>query len=176
MRILPRVCVHQAWTGRRRPITGATVWRPTKTRPCFSSRAAGPSPSLSPLWPQRTSSATTAEPQRTSSGKLTRKLKNNPYSNPWGPLTLLAALLFRWCYPSDVQQANGANCAYRAKTGLGSSKSYGPSIASTGYEGGSGYLSGDPKVTAWANWAVAYVKYCDGGSMTGTREVSAPPP
>jgi hypothetical protein len=29
-----------------------------------------------------------------------------------------------------------------------------------GYEGGSGYTSGDPTKTAWANWAAAYVKYC----------------
>ena len=42
------------------------------------------------------------------------------------------------------------------------------------YEGGSGYTSGDAKVTAWADWAVAYVKYCDGGSMTGTREDPTP--
>ena len=41
-----------------------------------------------------------------------------------------------------------------------------------GYEGGSGFTSGIPNVTAWADWSVAYVKYCDGGSMTGTREVS----
>ena len=32
-----------------------------------------------------------------------------------------------------------------------------------------GFTSGDPSVTAWANWAVSYVKYCDGGSMSGTR-------
>jgi hypothetical protein len=73
-----------------------------------------------------------------------------------------------------VLQGSGANCAYRAKTGLGSSKGYGDSIGSTGYEGGSGYLSGDPKLTRWANWAVSYVKYCDGGSMTGTREDPTP--
>lgn len=79
-----------------------------------------------------------------------------------------------WCYPSDVLQSTGANCAYRAKTGLGSSTKYAPKIASTGYEGGSGYLSGDPRVTAWSDWAVAYVKYCDGGSMTGTREDAMP--
>jgi len=44
----------------------------------------------------------------------------------------------------------------------------------TGYEGGNGFLSGDPAVTLWANWAVAYVKYCDGGSMTGTRHDPTP--
>ena len=43
-----------------------------------------------------------------------------------------------WCFPSEIQQASGANCAYRSRSGLGSSKSYPPSIASTGYEGGSG--------------------------------------
>lgn len=79
-----------------------------------------------------------------------------------------------WCFPSDVLQNSGSNCAYRAKSGLGSSKGYGPSIASMGYEGGSGFTSGDPKITAWANWATAYVKYCDGGSMTGTREDPTP--
>ena len=47
-------------------------------------------------------------------------------------------------------------------------------IASMGYEGGSGYTSGDPAKTAWADWAAAYVKYCDGGSMTGTREDPTP--
>ena len=41
-------------------------------------------------------------------------------------------------------------------------------------EGGSGYTSGDPSKTRWANWATAYVKYCDGGSMTGTKEDSTP--
>ena len=79
-----------------------------------------------------------------------------------------------WCYPSDVEQMNGANCAIRAKSGLGSSSSYAPTIASMGYEGGAGYTSGDPSKTAWANWAAAYVKYCDGGSMTGTREDPTP--
>ena len=61
------------------------------------------------------------------------------------------------CYPSDDEQANGANCAVRARSGLGSSKGYAPSIASMGYEGGSGYTSGDPTKTAWANWAAAYL-------------------
>ena len=101
------------------------------------------------------------------------------------------------CYPSDTSQSNGANCAVRAKSGLGSSSSYSPSIASMGCkrlvppcacavvrrlmrrplhtdEGGSGYTSGDPSKTRWANWATAYVKYCDGGSMTGTKEDSTP--
>ena len=68
-----------------------------------------------------------------------------------------------WCYPSDELQASGANCAYRAKTALGSSKSYHGTIASMGYEGGTGYTSGNASVTAWANWATAYIKYCDGG-------------
>jgi hypothetical protein len=63
-----------------------------------------------------------------------------------------------WCYPSDVEEKSGANCAFRAKSGLGSSKGYAPSIASTGYEGGSGYLSGDSTKTAWSNFAVSYVK------------------
>ena len=102
----------------------------------------------------------------------------------------------RRCYPSDTSQSNGANCAVRAKSGLGSSSSYSPSIASMGCkrqlpfclrgfrrranaelhadEGGSGYTSGDPSKTRWANWATAYVKYCDGGSMTGTKEDSTP--
>ena len=79
-----------------------------------------------------------------------------------------------WCYPSEVLQSTGANCAYRAKSGLGSSKGYDPSIASMGYEGGTGYTSGLPNVTKWANWATAYVTYCDGGSMTGTRATSTP--
>ena len=64
-----------------------------------------------------------------------------------------------WCYPSEVLQALGANCAFRAKSALGSSTSYTPSIASMGYEGGSGFTSGNPNVTKWANWATAYVKY-----------------
>ncbi len=74
-----------------------------------------------------------------------------------------------WCYPGDILQSSGANCAFRSKTGLGSSAKYPPSIPSTGYEGGSGYTSGDKNKTAFADFAVAYVKYCDGGSMTGTR-------
>merc|ERR1712190_509485 len=49
-----------------------------------------------------------------------------------------------------------------------------PTMASMGYEGGDGYASGDLKKTAWANWAFSYVKYCDGGSMTGTREDPEP--
>ena len=36
------------------------------------------------------------------------------------------------------------------------------------------FLSGDVTKTAWANWAVSYVKYCDGGSMTGTRQEPTP--
>ena len=79
-----------------------------------------------------------------------------------------------WCYPCEVLQSTGGNCAYRAKRGLGSSKGYGPSIASMGYEGGTGYTSGLPNVTKWANWATAYVKYCNGGSVTGTRATSTP--
>jgi O-palmitoleoyl-L-serine hydrolase len=79
-----------------------------------------------------------------------------------------------WCYPSDNEQANGANCAYRSKTGLGSSTSYGEKIGSTGYEGGSGFTSGVSDITAFANFSVSYVKYCDGGSMTGTRMAPVP--
>jgi hypothetical protein len=78
-----------------------------------------------------------------------------------------------WCYPSDINQTSGSNCAVRAKSALGSSKRYGPSIASTGYEGGSGYTSGDPTKTAFANFAVSYVKYCDGGSFTGKPPLSS---
>ena len=43
-----------------------------------------------------------------------------------------------WCFPSDTIQSTGSNCAFRAKTSLGSSSGYSPSIASTGYEGGTG--------------------------------------
>lgn len=73
-----------------------------------------------------------------------------------------------WCYPSNTQPA-GANCAVRAKSALGSSSGYPSTIPDTGYEGGSGFLSGDAGKTAFADWAVVYAKYCDGGSMTGTR-------
>jgi hypothetical protein len=37
------------------------------------------------------------------------------------------------------------------------------------YEGGSGFLSVDPAESAFADWAVGYFKYCDGGSFAGTR-------
>jgi len=40
-----------------------------------------------------------------------------------------------WCYPSDVQQSSGANCAHRAKSPLGSSSAFPPTIKSMGYEG-----------------------------------------
>lgn len=46
---------------------------------------------------------------------------------------------------------------------------YPPTIPSTGYEGGSGFLSGNPAQTVFADWGVAYLKYCDGTSMTGGR-------
>ena len=49
-------------------------------------------------------------------------------------------------------QSSSANCADRAKTGLGSSNSYGQKIASTGYEGGTGLTSGDPRRTAFADF------------------------
>jgi hypothetical protein len=90
------------------------------------------------------------------------------------PTTHCGGACWRPSYPSDVLQSSGANCAHRAKSGLGSSAKYPPHIASTGYEGGSGYLSGDASKTEWADWAVSYVKYCDGGSMTGTREDPTP--
>ena len=62
----------------------------------------------------------------------------------------------------------------RSTTPLGSSSAYPPTIPSTGYEGGSGFLSGDAHLSAWANWSVAYLKYCDGGSWTGTRREPVP--
>jgi hypothetical protein len=75
-----------------------------------------------------------------------------------------------WCYPSEVLQASGANCAFRAKSALGSSASYTPSVASMGYEGGTGFTSGNPNVTKWANWATAYVKYGQEERGVGERE------
>ena len=41
-------------------------------------------------------------------------------------------------------------------------------------QGGDGLLSGDSSRTAWADWAVAFLKYCDGGSWTGTRSDPEP--
>ena len=97
-----------------------------------------------------------------------------PFTMSDSPVLLLP-LLYRhiplfiatgWCFPNNTQNS-GANCAVRAKTDLGSSNGYPPSIPSTGYEGGEGLVSGDPTKTAFWDWAVVYAKYCDGGSMTG---------
>ena len=74
----------------------------------------------------------------------------------------------------QVQQTAQANCAVRRNTPLGSSSSYPPSIPNTGYEGGLGFLSTNTSISAFANWAVAYLKYCDGGSFTGTRHEPEP--
>lgn len=80
-----------------------------------------------------------------------------------------------WCWPSaGANVTGGDNCLNRSTTALGSSTGYPDSIPNTGYEGGTGFLDGDPTSTGWANWAVAYVKYCDGGSFTGTRETPEP--
>ena len=83
-----------------------------------------------------------------------------------------------WCYPSDIQQPCepksshcGANCHIRAAMGGGSSASYAPSVPATAFEGGTGIISGDPALTGFADFAVAYVKYCDGGSFSGTMTV-----
>ena len=55
-------------------------------------------------------------------------------------------------------QSTAANCAARSHTPLGSSKAYPPTISSLGYEGGNGFASGNKTLTAWADWAFAYVK------------------
>jgi len=83
-----------------------------------------------------------------------------------------------WCFPSDIQQPSGpslthnnsgANCHIRAASDSGSSAAYPPSAPAGHFEGGTGIISGDPTRTAFADFAVAYAKYCDGGSFSGTR-------
>lgn len=70
-----------------------------------------------------------------------------------------------WCFPSNPQFDH--SCAYRAEyLPLGSSKDW-DTYWKTDWDG---FLSGDPEKTKWADWAVAFVKYCDGGSWLGTRE------
>lgn len=79
-----------------------------------------------------------------------------------------------WCYPSDIQQPCSppsshcsANCHIRANLSVGTTKNDLPIMPPTGIEAGGGFLSGDPNRTAFANFSVAYLRYCDGGSFTG---------
>jgi O-palmitoleoyl-L-serine hydrolase len=81
-----------------------------------------------------------------------------------------------WCYPSDIQQlcepASShctANCHIRANSTHGSSSAYPQTMPAGAIEGGTGYTSGDPSRTHFADFAVGYARYCDGGSFSGTR-------
>lgn len=81
-----------------------------------------------------------------------------------------------WCYPSDIQQPCypstshcTANCHIRANTTTGSSLHYPAVVPARALEGGNGYLSGNATLAGrFANFAVAYANYCDGGSFSGT--------
>ena len=44
-----------------------------------------------------------------------------------------------------------------------------PRDANLGYEGARGILSHDSSTSAWHNWALAFVRYCDGGAFLGAR-------
>ena len=81
-----------------------------------------------------------------------------------------------WCYPSDIQQPCepksshcSANCHIRANTSIGTSNGLEEVVPAAAMEGGTGYLSGNAsRAGAFADFAVAYVHYCDGGSYSGT--------
>ena len=80
-----------------------------------------------------------------------------------------------WCYPSDVQQPCepssshcSANCHIRANSTHGSSSAYTPTLPPGAIEGGTGYTSGNASRSPFAHFGVAYARYCDGGSFSGT--------
>lgn len=80
-----------------------------------------------------------------------------------------------WCYPSEIQQQCSktshcsANCHIRANSDHGSSLNYTDTLPPQSIEGGTGMTSGDPNKTAFSDFAVAYARYCDGGSFSGTK-------
>lgn len=83
--------------------------------------------------------------------------------------------MFGRCYPSDVQQPCEpssshctANCHIRANSTHGSSSAYTPTLPAKAIEGGTGYTSGNISRSAFAGFGVAYARYCDGGSFSGT--------
>lgn len=65
-----------------------------------------------------------------------------------------------WCAGLGSSVGGFDSCLSRSQGGLGSSKSYGPSMQPGE---GSAYLSANPETNPkfW-NWNVAYAKYCDG--------------
>ena len=80
-----------------------------------------------------------------------------------------------WCYPSDVQQPCSpasshctANCHIRANSSHGSSSTYAATISAGAIEGGTGYTSGNATRTKFSDFGIAYARYCDGGSFSGT--------
>jgi len=81
-----------------------------------------------------------------------------------------------WCYPSDIQQPCEpssshctANCHIRANTSIGTSTGLDAVVSASTLEAGTGLLSGNTsRAGAFADFAVAYLHYCDGGSYSGT--------
>ena len=81
-----------------------------------------------------------------------------------------------WCYPSEIQQPCEptslhctANCHIRANTSIGTTNGLKDVVPASAMEGGTGFLSGNiSRAGAFADFAVAYVHYCDGGSYSGT--------
>ena len=62
-----------------------------------------------------------------------------------------------WCYDET-------DCYGRSKTHLGSSSQFDPTANF------SGFLDNDPKANPkFANWTLAFVKYCDGASFSGNK-------
>lgn len=70
------------------------------------------------------------------------------------------------CEPSSSHCT--ANCHIRANSTHGSSRQLPPTLPASGIEGGTGYTSGNSSRSRFANFSVAYARYCDGGSFSGT--------
>eukprot|EP01043_Picozoa_sp_COSAG02_P001150 COSAG02_NODE_23_length_52893_cov_58.101868_30_plen_291_part_00 len=70
------------------------------------------------------------------------------------------------CEPSSSHCS--ANCHIRANSTHGSSAALPPTLPAAAIEGGRGYTSGNASRTAFADFGVAYARYCDGGSFSGT--------
>ena len=67
-----------------------------------------------------------------------------------------------------------SDCAGRAKTDIGSSKSW-PATGVPGMDGGAnGWLSSDCSVNKFCNTSKLHFNYCDGGSFAGYRAAAVP--
>ena len=74
------------------------------------------------------------------------------------------------CYTVDPRAPSSVSCAARAKTALGSSRFWSPTMTDA-----SNVLSSDPSVSAFALWTAVFVPYCGGDVHLGTRTAVVDP-